>query len=141
MLTYIILALGLLALFVGGDLLVKGASGLALRFGLSPMVIGLTVVGFGTSTPELLVSLNAALGGQAGIAIGNVVGSNIANTLLILGVALCHAAARFVLVGRGYTGSACGLLVRQSGTDRRTGPRWGADRVLGRQPARWWPSR
>ena len=78
MLTYIILALGLLALFVGGDLLVKGASGLALRFGLSPMVIGLTVVGFGTSTPELLVSLNAALGGQAGIAIGNVVGSNIA---------------------------------------------------------------
>jgi cation:H+ antiporter len=87
MLTYIILAFGLIALFVGGDLLVKGASGLALRLGLSPMVIGLTIVGFGTSTPELLVSLNAALGGQAGIAIGNVVGSNIANTLLILGVA------------------------------------------------------
>jgi cation:H+ antiporter len=87
MLTYLILAFGLLALFLGGDFLVKGASGLALRLGLSPMVIGLTVVGFGTSAPELLVSLNAALGGQAGIAIGNVVGSNIANTLLILGLA------------------------------------------------------
>lgn len=87
MLTYLILAFGLVALFVGGDFLVKGASGLALRFGLSPMVIGLTVVGFGTSAPELLVSLNAALGGQSGIAIGNVVGSNIANTLLILGLA------------------------------------------------------
>jgi cation:H+ antiporter len=74
MLTYLILAFGLLALFFGGDFLVKGASGLALRLGLSPMVIGLTVVGFGTSAPELLVSLNAALGGQAGIAIGNVVG-------------------------------------------------------------------
>ncbi|KQI72879.1 sodium:calcium antiporter [Loktanella sp. 5RATIMAR09] len=85
--TYLILAFGLLALFLGGDFLVKGASGLALRLGLSPMVIGLTVVGFGTSAPELLVSLNAALGGQAGIAVGNVVGSNIANTLLILGLA------------------------------------------------------
>jgi len=87
MLTYLILAIGLIALFLGGDFLVKGARGLALRLGLSPMVIGLTVVGFGTSAPELLVSLNAALGGQPGIAIGNVVGSNIANTLLILGLA------------------------------------------------------
>ncbi|SIT79840.1 cation:H+ antiporter [Yoonia rosea] len=87
MLTYLILVFGLTALFLGGDMLVKGASGLALRFGLSPMVIGLTVVGFGTSAPELLVSLEAALGGQSGIAIGNVLGSNIANTLLILGLA------------------------------------------------------
>ena len=87
MLTYLILAFGLFALFIGGDFLVKGAGGLAVRLGLSPMVIGLTVVGFGTSAPELLVSLNAALGGQPGIAIGNVVGSNIANTLLILGLA------------------------------------------------------
>lgn len=85
--TYIILAAGLLGLLIGGDLLVRGASGIALRLGLSPMVIGLTIVGFGTSTPELLVSLNAALGGQAGIAIGNVIGSNIANVLLILGLA------------------------------------------------------
>ncbi len=65
----------------------KGASGLALRFGVAPMIVGLTVVGFGTSTPELLVSLNAALGGQPGIAIGNVIGSNIANILLVLGTA------------------------------------------------------
>lgn len=86
-LTYLILCLGLVGLFLGGDWLVKGASGIALRFGVSPMVIGLTIVGFGTSTPELLVSLNAALGGQPGIAIGNVIGSNIANIMLILGIA------------------------------------------------------
>jgi cation:H+ antiporter len=87
MITYFILLGGLLALFLGGDWLVKGASGIALRLGIAPMIVGLTVVGFGTSTPELLVSLNAALGGQPGIAIGNVIGSNIANMLLILGVA------------------------------------------------------
>ncbi|SEW05071.1 cation:H+ antiporter [Cognatiyoonia koreensis] len=87
MLTYLILCGGLLGLFLGGDLLVRGASAIAVRLGMSPMVIGLTIVGFGTSTPELLVSLNAALNGQSGIAIGNVVGSNIANLLLILGLA------------------------------------------------------
>lgn len=87
MLTYLILTGGLLALFLGGDWLVKGASGLALRFGVAPMIVGAVVVGFGTSTPELLVSLQAALGGQPGIAIGNVVGSNIANILLVLGMA------------------------------------------------------
>jgi cation:H+ antiporter len=87
MITYLILVGGLLGLFLGGDWLVKGASGLALRFGVAPMIVGLTVVGFGTSTPELLVSLNAALGGQPGIAIGNVIGSNIANILLVLGTA------------------------------------------------------
>jgi cation:H+ antiporter len=87
MITYLILIGGLLGLFLGGDWLVKGASGLALRFGVAPMIVGLTVVGFGTSTPELLVSLNAALGGQPGIAIGNVIGSNIANILLVLGTA------------------------------------------------------
>ncbi|WP_322888847.1 MULTISPECIES: calcium/sodium antiporter [unclassified Yoonia] len=87
MITYLILIGGLLGLFLGGDWLVKGASGLALRFGVAPMIVGATVVGFGTSTPELLVSLNAALGGQPGIAIGNVIGSNIANILLVLGIA------------------------------------------------------
>ena len=87
MLTYLILIGGLLGLFLGGDWLVKGASGLALRFGVAPMIVGAVVVGFGTSTPELLVSLNAALGGQPGIAIGNVIGSNIANILLVLGTA------------------------------------------------------
>lgn len=87
MVTYLILGLGFLGLFLGGDWLVKGASGIAARFGVAPMIIGLTIVGFGTSTPELLVSVTAALGGQPGIAVGNVVGSNIANILLILGLA------------------------------------------------------
>ncbi|MFQ1700692.1 calcium/sodium antiporter [Loktanella agnita] len=87
MTTYLILLAGLAALFLGGDWLVKGASTLALRFGITPMVVGLTIVGFGTSAPELMVSLNAALGGRAEIAIGNVIGSNIANILLILGLA------------------------------------------------------
>lgn len=78
---------GLLLLFFGGELLVRGASGLALRFGLSPLAIGLTVVAFGTSAPELLVSLDAAFSGANDISVGNVVGSNIANIALILGIA------------------------------------------------------
>jgi cation:H+ antiporter len=85
-LTYLLFVVGLVALFFGGEYLVKGATGVARHFRLSPMVIGLTVVGFGTSAPELLVSLQAALEGQPAIAIGNVVGSNIANILLILGI-------------------------------------------------------
>jgi cation:H+ antiporter len=84
--TYILFSLGLVALFFGGEYLVRGASAVARHFGLSPMVIGLTVVGFGTSAPEMLVSVQAALAGSPAIAIGNVVGSNIANILLILGV-------------------------------------------------------
>ncbi|WP_233490508.1 calcium/sodium antiporter [Paracoccus sediminilitoris] len=86
MIVDILLVLGGLALLVlGGDLLVKGAVNLALRLGITPLVVGLTVVAFGTSAPELLVSLSAALGGSSGIALGNVVGSNIANVLVILG--------------------------------------------------------
>ncbi len=84
--TYLLFVLGLLGLFFGGEFLVRGASSIARRFGISPLVIGLTIVGFGTSAPELLVSVNAALAGQPAIAIGNVLGSNIANILLILGV-------------------------------------------------------
>ena len=84
--TALLFALGLAGLFFGGNWLVQGASAAALRLRIPPLVIGLTVVGFGTSTPELLVSLDAALRGASGIAIGNVVGSNIANILLILGV-------------------------------------------------------
>jgi cation:H+ antiporter len=76
---------GLVLLVVGGELLVRGAVQVATRFGVSPLVIGLTLVGFGTSTPELVTSLQAALGGSPGIAYGNIVGSNIANILLILG--------------------------------------------------------
>lgn len=83
---------GLAALLVGGDLLVRGAVAVALRAGLSPFVIGLTLVGFGTSVPELMTSLIAAFDGLPGIALGNVVGSNIANILLILGLSAAIAA-------------------------------------------------
>jgi cation:H+ antiporter len=77
---------GLVGLFLGGEALVRGSVSIAHRMSISPFVIGLTVVGFGTSTPELLVSLQAALKGVPDIAIGNIVGSNIANVLLIVGV-------------------------------------------------------
>ena len=78
---------GLVLLVLGGELLVRGAVQVATRFGVSPLVIGLTLVGFGTSTPELVTSVQAALSGSPGIAYGNIVGSNIANILLILGIA------------------------------------------------------
>jgi cation:H+ antiporter len=83
--TYLLFGVGLVILIVGGEGLVRGASGIARHFRLSPMVIGLTIVGFGTSAPELLVSVQAALAGQPGLALGNAIGSNIANILLILG--------------------------------------------------------
>ena len=86
--TIFLLLLGGLALLVlGGELLVRGSVNVASRLGVSPLVIGLTLVGFGTSTPELVTSVQAALAGAPGIAYGNIVGSNIANILLILGVA------------------------------------------------------
>lgn len=78
---------GLVLLVLGGEFLVRGAVQVATRFGVSPLVIGLTLVGFGTSTPELVTSVQAALSGSPGIAYGNIVGSNIANILLILGIA------------------------------------------------------
>ncbi|MFT7612889.1 MAG: cation:H+ antiporter [Parvicellaceae bacterium] len=81
-----LLILGLAVLIVGGEFLVKGAVGVAKIFRISPLVIGMTVVSFGTSAPELLVSIKSAINGNAGIAIGNVVGSNIANIALVLGV-------------------------------------------------------
>lgn len=77
---------GLALLLLGGELLVRGASALARAFHLSPLLIGLTVVGFGTSAPELIVSVQAALAGQPGIAIGNALGSNLSNIVLILGI-------------------------------------------------------
>lgn len=77
---------GLVFLVFGGDALVKGAVNLALKLGIPALIVGLTVVAFGTSAPELIVSVQAALAGQAGIAMGNVVGSNIVNVLLILGL-------------------------------------------------------
>ena len=78
--------IGLALLVVGADVLVRGASKLALSFGISPLVIGLTIVAFGTSAPEVAVSVGAALKGQTDIAIANVVGSNVFNVLFILGL-------------------------------------------------------
>ena len=77
---------GLVLLYFGADWLVQGAITLALHLGLSPLIVGLTVVALGTSVPEALVSVQAAIGGQGGIAVGNVVGSNILNIALILGL-------------------------------------------------------
>ncbi|MDN3688041.1 calcium/sodium antiporter [Cyclobacterium jeungdonense] len=84
--SYLLLGIGLLVLLLGGKFLVDGASSVASRLGLSPGLIGLTIVAFGTSAPELLVSITAALRGASDIAIGNVVGSNISNITLVLGI-------------------------------------------------------
>ena len=80
------LIIGLVILTFGAELLVRGSAALALRLGLTPLVVGLTVVAFGTSAPELVVSLEAAQRGSAEIAVGNVVGSNLCNLALILGI-------------------------------------------------------
>lgn len=78
---------GLVMLFLGAEGLIRGSSNLAIKIGITPLVVGLTVVAFGTGSPELFVSLKAALNGNSAIALGNVIGSNIANIALILGVA------------------------------------------------------
>ena len=85
--TVLLFVLGLALLIAGSELLVRGASRLAAALGVSPLVVGLTVVALGTSAPELAVSVQSALSGQADLAVGNVVGSNILNVLLILGAA------------------------------------------------------
>ena len=121
MTSYVFAAAGLVLLFIGGEMLVRGSVRLARSLGISPLLIGLAVVGFGTSMPELVVSLDAALQGRPDIAVGNVVGSNIANILLILGATalvspiycapqvvrrdgLAVLAASVVLVALGLTG-------------------------------------
>jgi cation:H+ antiporter len=83
---WLFLLFGLGLLYVGAQTLIKGGAGLALRFGLTPLVIGLTVIAYGTSSPEMVVSLQATLSGNGAISIGNVVGSNICNIALILGL-------------------------------------------------------
>jgi len=85
---------GLILLLAGGEGLVRGAVGVAQRMEISPFIVGLTIVGFGTSAPELVVSVDAALAGAPGIAVGNVIGSNMANMMLIVGTAalLCPVA-------------------------------------------------
>ncbi|GMV92213.1 MAG: K+-dependent Na+/Ca+ exchanger [Candidatus Hydrogenedentota bacterium] len=96
--SYVVLIAGFVFLIKGADLLVEGASSLAKRLGVSDLVIGMTIVALGTSLPELIVSVFAAAKGVTGIAIGNVIGSNIANILLVLGVA---AVISPVIVARG----------------------------------------
>jgi cation:H+ antiporter len=99
---------GVVLLLGGGELLVRGAVGLARGYGVSPLVIGLTVVAFGTSAPELVVSLEAALGGHTDIVLGNVVGSNIANILVVVGVA---ALLRPIVMGSGVVRRDGAILV------------------------------
>lgn len=86
MLVYFLLAAGLILLILGGDWLVRGAVGLAAKLAIPPVIVGLTIVALGTSAPELVISVDAALIGAGGLAVGNVVGSNIANVLLVLGI-------------------------------------------------------
>lgn len=90
----LLVSAGIALLWVGGESLISGSIALARRLGMSPLVVGLTVVAFGTSAPELLVSLIAALGGESDVALGNVVGSNIANIGLILGLSALIAPLR-----------------------------------------------
>jgi cation:H+ antiporter len=85
-LSVVCLVIGLVLVILGADWLTKGASGIARRFGISELVIGLTIVALGTSLPELVISLGSALKGSPGLALGNVLGSNIFNGLLILGI-------------------------------------------------------
>ena len=84
--TIALLIIGLIILIVGGDYLVRGSSSIALRLHLSPLVVGLTIVAFGTSAPELVISIQSALKGSPDITMGNVVGSNICNLALVLGL-------------------------------------------------------
>ena len=87
----LLLIVGFVMLVKGADWFVDGAAGLATRFGIPQLVIGLTIVAMGTSAPEAAVSITAALKGSAGIAVGNIVGSNILNVLIILGLTACVA--------------------------------------------------
>ena len=85
---YISIALGILLLSFGGDYLVKGSSSLARKLNISPMIIGIVIIGFGTSVPEIFVTSNAVINNSPDIALGSVIGSNIANILLVFGFAL-----------------------------------------------------
>jgi cation:H+ antiporter len=119
---------GLALLALGGELLVRGAVQIAERFGVSPLLIGLTLVGFGTSMPELVASVQAALAGSPGIALGNIVGSNIANILLILGLAALVnpvAVSSAALARDGGLGVAVALLLVLLGLF------WMLDRAMG----------
>ncbi|MBB5688314.1 calcium/sodium antiporter [Roseomonas alkaliterrae] len=119
---------GLVLLALGGEALVRGAVQIAERLGISPLLIGLTLVGFGTSTPELVTSVQASLAGSPGIAVGNVVGSNIANVLLILGAAALIHPVRVTsaaLARDGVIGAAAAAALVAAGL------LWSLDRMVG----------
>ena len=124
--SYIFILLGLLLLIKGGDYLIEGSVVIARRAKLSPMIIGLTVIGFGTSMPELCVSAQAAWTGSAGIALGNVAGSNIANIALILGItALIHPIpARPDILRRGMPVFVLSLIIIIAAASGGTIERW-----------------
>jgi cation:H+ antiporter len=130
MLTDVVLPLlgGLILLALGGEFLVRGAVQVAEKFGVSPLVIGLTLVGFGTSTPELVTSVQAALIGSPGIAVGNIVGSNIANILLILGLS---AIVFPIAVGSNALKRDGGLVVVTALALTLVGLVWTLDRFVG----------
>lgn len=118
--SYAALLGGLALLIFAGDLLVRGAVSIAQALGIPTLVIGLTIVAFGTSAPELFISLKAALNGFSGVAIGNVVGSNVANVLLVLGIPAliavtpcdesgAHRNALFMVVVSGIFSALCFL--------------------------------
>jgi len=83
---FLLAGLGLVILLLAGDTLVRGAVNLSLRLGIPALIVSLTIVAFGTSAPELLISVSAILDGVPGLALGNVVGSNTANILMVLGI-------------------------------------------------------
>lgn len=119
---------GLIALYIGGEALVRGASGIGMRFGMSPMIVGLTIVAFATSAPELGVALGAALRGAPGLAVGNVVGSNICNLTLIVGMvvllarpALRHKLIRLELTVLTTTTIVASILLLDAGLSRMEG--------------------
>ncbi len=122
MLAYFLLVVGLVILVIGGDILVRGAVSVAERFSISPLIIGLTIVSLGTSAPELFISVQAALAGSGGLAVGNVVGSNIANVLLVLGLPALIASqcvkedgiGRNIFVMLGFTVVFMGMLATGS---------------------------
>lgn len=122
------LAGGLVLLALGGELLVRGAVQVAERLGVSPLVIGLTLVGFGTSTPELVTSVQAAMIGSPGIAVGNIVGSNLANVLLILGMS---AIVLPVVVGSSALRRDGSLVLLTAVAFALVGLFWSLDRFVG----------
>lgn len=119
---------GLVLLIGGGEVLVRGAVGLAERLGVSPLLIGLTIVALGTSMPELAVSVQAALAGSPGIAIGNIVGSNIVNVLLILG--LSAAVFPVAVASRALLRDGVVMLAVALGY-MALAALWGLDRIVG----------